>query len=269
MDAACMLKTLLLASAMTVPIWTQTQPGPAKFEVASVRISKGPLSRPLAPPGNGEMPPPPPPPFSIRTAPQTLTVLSATLMECLTWSHQIRRWQISGPDWIEGQRYDIIAKTGAPVEEAQMRQMLQTLLAERLRMVVHNEPKEAPVMALVVAKSGIKFQGSAPDTPPNVDVRFNPANGGVKWSFRNMPLDRLEGILSGPHWDPVINMTGLTGNFDFIYERPRLDDESGGPSRFPDVRAALEKQLGLTLERRHAPLEFLIVDRAEKTPVEN
>jgi uncharacterized protein (TIGR03435 family) len=253
MDGACIVKTLLLAVAMSLAR-AQDTAGLPKFEVASVRISKAPPPRPL---------------FSMQTAPQSLTVLSASLMECLTWSHQIRRWQIAGPDWIEEQRYYIVAKVGAPVDEAEMRRMLRSLLTERFRIVVRTESKETDVVALVVTKSGPKFQPSAADTPPSVDVRFNPANGGVRWPFRNMPLDRLEGILSGPHWDPVINRTGLAGNFDFAYERPRLEDESGGPSSFPEIRSALEKQLGLTLERRRAPVKFLIVERAEKTPVEN
>jgi uncharacterized protein (TIGR03435 family) len=157
MGAAWILKTLLVAVAMS-PAWAQDSAGPPKFEVASVRISKALPPQPAVGVRNDEMPPPPPPPFSIRTAPQSLTVLSASLMECLTWSHQIRRWQISGPDWIEGQRYDIVAKTGAPADEAQMRRMLQTLLAERFRMVMRTESKDAAIMALVVATSGAKFE---------------------------------------------------------------------------------------------------------------
>jgi uncharacterized protein (TIGR03435 family) len=63
-------------------------------------------------------------------------------------------------------------------------------------------------------------------------------------------------------------MTGFTGGFDFVYERPPRDPANGS-SWFDDIQASVQAQLGLKLERRKAPMEFLVIDRAEKKPVEN
>lgn len=190
-------------------------------------------------------------------------------MECLTWAYGIRRWQISAPEWFTADRYNIVAKAAEPVSQDQLKVMLQRLLAERFRMVVRREKKEAPVIALVADKLAPKLQASAPDTEARQDVSHVAATGAVRFSFRNTPLDRLEGILSGPDWDPVINMTGLAGGFDFTYERPHLDDGGDAGSSFGAIHAALQRQLGLKLERRKLPLDFLVIDRANKIPSEN
>lgn len=258
---------LSVASPIMAQGSEQASPARPGFEVASVRVFQGHLPRPAAP-ATGDMPPPPPPPFSIRSAPQTLTILHATLMECVTWAYGVRSWQISAPDWFRMDRYDIVGRTASPVEAQEMKLMLQRLLEERFRMMLRREKKEAAVMALVADRSGPKFKPASPDTSTSVDAGFVAATGGVRFLFRNTPLDRLEGILSGPDWDPVINLTGMAGGFDLTFERPHLDDGAGG-SNFGAIQTALQKQLGLKLERRRLPLDYLVIERATRIPTEN
>lgn len=253
----------LLLAAVAVAALAGAVPGRGQtFEVASVRAVKEIVPRYS---GSGTTPPPPPPPASFRNSPSSLTILHATLMDCLTWAHGIRRWQITGPDWITVERYDISAKAAAPVPVDQLKVMLQGLLTDSFRMTLHRETRHAPVMALVIGKSGPRFRAAAPDTKFSQDVGFGP--DGIRWSYKNANLDLLEGPLSGP-WEPVLNMTGLIGDFDFVYQRPNRDPLNGD-SWFGDIQASLQNQLGLKLERRKAPMEFLVIDRAEKKPVEN
>ena len=251
----------------------QTATLPA-FDVASVKISKGPLpnTSALRP---GYIPPPPSASFSIRTTPQTLTILGATLMECFAWGYGVRPWQISAPDWFTSDRYDIVGRAAGPVAGGQLKLMLQHLLAERFRMAVRLEKRYGPVIVLIVDKSGPKFRPSPQDTEATQDSNYVAANGGVRFSFRNIPLDRLAGILSEYGLGTVVDMTGLEGGFDITWERPHLDDDGAGSSsgagwsNFGVIQAALQKQLGLKLERRKAPIDYLVIDRASRIPTEN
>jgi uncharacterized protein (TIGR03435 family) len=144
--------------------------------------------------------------------------------------------------------------------------MLQALLVERFRMEVRREMRDAPVMALVVAKGGPKLTASTSDGNPAIS--FSLPGSAMHWDCQRASLKVLEGFLSTPDWDPVVEMTGLTGGFDFKFTRPQRDPENPG-SWLGDVQASLQDQLGLKLERRRAPLEYLLIDKAEKTPIEN
>src|SRR5262249_54024725 len=83
------------------------------FEVATVKLNQQPLSPPLS--GGPDGPPPPPPPPLVVPSPTGVTLTGVTLQYCLQWAYNLKSWQVVGPDWISGQRYDIVAKTAAPV----------------------------------------------------------------------------------------------------------------------------------------------------------
>lgn len=230
------------------------------FEVASIRKNtKGPTPDPSA------MAPPPPPP-SIRSSAGSVTILYASLMDCLTWAYGVRRWQISGPDWISVERFDISAKAPGPAPVSQLKLMLRALLAERFRMSARWEKRDKPVMALVLDKSGPKFKAAAPGV--KFDEKFSFGPGGIRSTYRNAEIGVLENLLTIGESEPVIDMTGLTGGFDFTYQRPPRDPENG-EAWLAHIQTSLQSQLGLRLERRKAPVDFLVIERAEKMPTEN
>lgn len=96
----------------------QTAPPPA-FEVASV----GPVRQEDQ--GNGYR--------NVETSPDTLRMRTVSLTAMIEWAYGIQTPQISGPNWLDSQSYDVFAKAGRPVTDAEMHRMLQTLLAERFR----------------------------------------------------------------------------------------------------------------------------------------
>src|ERR1700688_2231135 len=55
---------------------------------------------------------------------------------------------ILGPSWINTEIYNIDAKADAPTTQAQLKLMLQGLLADRFKLKLHKETKEMPVYAL-------------------------------------------------------------------------------------------------------------------------
>ena len=88
---------------------------------------------------------------------------NVTLKQCIASAYDVRGDQISGPDWLATERFDIVAKAGAPVEDQQIELMLQSLLADRFHLALHRETREMKAYALVVAKGGSKLTPAPPD----------------------------------------------------------------------------------------------------------
>jgi uncharacterized protein (TIGR03435 family) len=82
------------------------------------------------------------------------------LRELIATAYKVKGYQITGPDWLTSQRFDIVAKLPDGASKDDVPQMLQALLEERFKMTVHRETKENPVLALVVGKGGPKLESS-------------------------------------------------------------------------------------------------------------
>ena len=148
----------------------------------------------------------------------------------------------------------------------EFRQMLQTLLAERVNLKVHREMKEMPVYALVVGKNGPKLKESALDaSSADNRVGVNGRNQSMTASAATMEklADTIRNIFFTDR--PVLDKTGLTGTYAFkieatpefrINNSPELSDIS--------VFTAVQEQLGLKLEPQKAMMEILVVDHIEK-----
>lgn len=194
----------------------------------------------------------------------TLTFDNASLSDCLKFAYGIvSDAQLAGPDWIESKdvRFDIVAKAPPNTPRAQIDLMLQNLLAERLKVSVHRETREIPHLALVVGKNGPRLIEAKTSGP-------NPARRGhIDASHMSMPM--LASLLSRFERQPIIDDTGVKGEFevklDWAPDDAVRPDDRSGPSLFTAVR----EQLGLRLESRKGPLDVLVVDRAEKIPVDN
>jgi uncharacterized protein (TIGR03435 family) len=158
--------------------------------------------------------------------------------------------------------YDIAAKAPGddPPSRADLRRMLQTLLADRFNFRFHRESKEIPVYVLVVAKGGPKFKESAPDSKRRFLGGVNGRNQVITATrYTVADLARSLGFVGADR--PVIDRTGLTGEYDFRIEAtPRRDVELGDIS----VHTAVQEQLGLKLESQRAPIQVLVVDRFDK-----
>jgi uncharacterized protein (TIGR03435 family) len=195
-----------------------------------------------------------------------VTIEHATLHYCLVWAYSVRNSQVEGPQWIHDAYYDIYAKTGAPVQIPQVKKMLQTLLTVRFRLVLRRDTRERPVLGIAIAKGGSKLVAAEPGAAESRKVT-SLGGGVVRVEAKNTGLDFLEQFLSLPVGDPVVNLTGLSGGFDFTFERPPF---RGMPDDIEaEVNAALQKQLGLRLEARKAPSETIVVESGNPEPIAN
>jgi uncharacterized protein (TIGR03435 family) len=94
-----------------------------------------------------------------------------TLADLITIAYKVKSFQVSGPDWIKTERFDILAKLPEGATKDQVPQMLQALLADRFKLTIHRDTKEHALYALVVAKGGPKLKESPPDEPaPDADA---------------------------------------------------------------------------------------------------
>ena len=82
------------------------------------------------------------------------------LKDYIALAYRTRLNQISGPEWLGSQRFDIAAKLPDGASQDDVLEMLQSLLADRFQMKMHREMREFPVYALEVAKTGLKIAES-------------------------------------------------------------------------------------------------------------
>jgi uncharacterized protein (TIGR03435 family) len=223
------------------------------FDVASVRVSQGKRE-------------------SIQASPGSLNMRNVTLKSAIRWAYHVMDYQVKGPDWINFDRYDIVAKAAEPATEDQLRLMLQPLLAERFKLTLHKETKELPAYSLVVAKGGIKFHESQ-ITDGDGEPVANPDKGSMTMELKSVSAELFVERLSKVVQAPVVNNTGLSGRYDVkINVGKYIPDGSGKDGPFDPVAmiiTSLQEELGLKLESKKVRLDLLIVDRVEKVPVEN
>ena len=89
---------------------------------------------------------------------------NVSLKMLLMKAYGVQDYQISGPDWLNSERFNIVAKLPDGATKEQFMAMLQNLLSERFKLAVHREKKDLPGYALLVAKNGPKFKASVPDS---------------------------------------------------------------------------------------------------------
>lgn len=208
----------------------------------------------------------------------------------------------NAPEWLDSDRLDVVAKAPIRATPQQMHDMMQSLLAERFKLEAHVGSKEFPIYALVLARP----DGSPGPrmTQSQVDCRSKPGESSPcglsgtagRLASRGITMAQLVAILpghlvAGSHiaFDrPLIDRTGLSGAFDFTLEwtpdpvaRDVLAPSQAVPrllqyrafafpleSTAPNFLAALQEQLGLSLDNQLAPEPVLVIEKIEP-PTEN
>jgi len=207
------------------------------------------------------------------------TTTNTTLNDIITFAYDIHLRQVmGGPSWLESDRFDITAKPeqqGIP-NIAQLRTMVQKLLAERFGLAFHREKREMPAYVLTVGKG-------TPKLTKNENGGLLPGFGGRgpgSIGVQNSTMAEFAGFLQARVLDrPVVDQTGITGKFDFTLAwRPdvaQLGPPGAAPTQLPpdvearpDLFTAIQEQIGLKLESSRAPVEAYVIDKVQK-PSEN
>jgi uncharacterized protein (TIGR03435 family) len=130
--------------------------GPVAFEVASIKPSEDIMAVVSA----GKRPH-----IGLKVDIQQVDIGYYTLAQLIVYAYNVKPYQVIGPDWIKSAHWDIAATLPEGANKDQVPEMMQALLAERFKLVIHHDSKEMPVLALEVGKNGIKMVPSPPDPP--------------------------------------------------------------------------------------------------------
>ena len=193
-----------------------------------------------------------------------LTFANASLSDCLKFAYGlVSDAQISSPDWVKSRevRFDIVAQPPAGTPDDQIPCMLQTLMADRLKLAVHREPKDLSFLALAKGKNGPKFHVSTAPASTPTGIQY-----GGRMASSRISMPKLALLLSRFERQTILDRTGLGGFYDLKLEwAPDGATDNPGPSLY----TAVQEQLGLKLEARKGPVEIILVDNAEKVPADN
>lgn len=243
MRAAFLVAAAVILRAQSAP--------PPTFDVASVRLTQ----HGRTPDGYSHS--------SLNDSHGRLDATNVSLEGLIEWAYHVKQYQIDGPEWLnsDSASYDIAAKTEPATPVSQLRQMLQTLLAERFKLQLHRETRKLTGYELLVAKNGPK--ALTPSAAGGSSI--NSQNGKV--TVQHTGMASFAEQLARWVRTPVFDKTGLAGAFDFNLDYAP-DENRDGETR-PSVYAALEQQLGLKLQGAKVPVEVLVIDRVERIPTEN
>jgi uncharacterized protein (TIGR03435 family) len=296
LSAACVAIGGLAGQSVDTPDWQAAAGGRMAFEVASVKLDKGPFRPPNFPLDTGDAFTP-----GNRFSADFPLLTYIHFAYKINFSQQQREFILAHwPKWVNSEQYAIEAKAAGPANKDQMRLMMQSLLSDRFRLAVHFETQETAVMALKLVKPGkagpkllahsegpacedlaAPAQSRAGDSslpfPERCYVQQLSMNGQkLRAGSRNTTMDELAGALSGlGRLDrPVVDQTGLSSRIDYEMEWSQEPNAAGPPDatpppdQGPTFLEALGEQLGLKLESTKAPLRVLVIDHIER-PSEN
>ena len=243
---------------------------PLVFDVVSIRLNKSGGAQKFGPTPDG---------YRVTNLFFQMPIVTAYVPQTGGTAHYAPEQIVGLPEWVLNERYDIDAKVSAedladwhePAKQSAMLQtMLQEMLEDRLKLVVHRGTKEVPTYSLVVGKSGPKFKETNPDEPhPGGTV--HPGGGVTVVEMRDgqmtghcfgCSMSMLAWFLSGERTGrPVQDKTGLTGKYDFwLPTTASLDSPASDPA--PSVFSVIE-ELGLKLVPAKGEVETLVIDHIE------
>jgi uncharacterized protein (TIGR03435 family) len=196
-----------------------------------------------------------------------------TLKYLLEWAYGIQPAQHSaGPSWIETDRYEMAAKGAENATDDQLKLMTQTLLADRFKLKLHHERKKLPAWVISVGKTAPKLFPAKEGEPHAIRATPQTGSDPQSASFHivatRFTLTQLTDVFSRPLGLIVLDQTGLKGDFDFTLDLTP-DETRPSPIDATILLTAMREQLGLTVKAMDAPVDFLVIESADKVAAGN
>ena len=241
-----------------------------------------------------------------QTDPEMFRCQNMSPMNFISRAFGMSSYLVTGPDWLRADKFDVTAKVPAGTTKEQFAIMLQNMLIDRFKLATHHESKEIARYDLVVAKNGLKLKESVDAPAPKDDPtpyrmtlgtdgypKLAPGRPGMaimndraRLFYPKWTMEQLAGQLSGQLGKPVTDATGLKGKYDIalywfagsVRAAPMPSGGGGGANTLPaapegdggpTLERAIQDQLGLRLEPKKGPVDFLVVDHMEKLPTDN
>jgi len=192
-----------------------------------------------------------------------IVMTNLSLHRIIERAYGVKPFQVTGPGWLDDVRFDIAAKYPPDMKSEDRFIPLRTLLEDRFKLVVHRESKDIPGYALMVGKGGIKVKPAEPG-PSSTHH-----NGGRVDTLvtQKASMVQLADIVGRSLGEVVVDKTGLHDVYDFELKWTN-DDKAPEGETVPSIFAAVQETLGLKLQPQKVPVEIIVVDRIERTPIE-
>lgn len=260
-----MKRAVAMSAFLSILVLAQGPVAPARFAAADVHLSPAAANQFFDPgflPGGR---------YQLR---------NATLVNLITEAWGIDAERVSGgPTWLDTDHFDVVAKAPPKSTSPERAEMLRTLLAERFKLVVHDDKKELNVYALTVGKRGLQLQESG--GPGSADCKYGDFKEGppplIDVACPSMSMAQfarqLRRMASGYLQNPVVDFTGLKETYAFAVKwspaNTKETNDDGSRSGKISIFAAVDQQLGLNLELGKRAVPVVVVDSVERTPTPN
>jgi uncharacterized protein (TIGR03435 family) len=241
------------------------------------------------------------PPTLVMHPSGRFSALNVTVKQLILNAFGVRAFQIAGgPDWMDGEYFDILAQAPDDFEMGQTKLMMRRLLEQRFGLVLQRATSVQPVYSLewlnkkrtpgpwLRRPSGCDRPPADPpevadrsqrDQPPNPECpgllgwgSNRPMTAGeAQWFFsRRHPMSSVLPALEPAVGGPVIDNTGLTGiwDLDIKWEQESLGAPNSAETRYGSIFTAVREQLGLKFEPTKARIEMLVIEGLAR-PSEN
>jgi uncharacterized protein (TIGR03435 family) len=222
------------------------------------------------------------------TSSPTRTSMHSTVHGLLWEAFGLQSDAFVGMDKVPVDIYDFAAVVTKGATKAEFRSMLRNLLVERFHLRYHRETRELPLYELRVAPGGHKLKPTA-NEPAETDFEPLPTpdgyltfprgvntpfwGNGSKFSLQRVhtTMDEFAAALER-EWvhNPVVNLTGLTGQYDFYLRfDTRRDTPANDEPLGPTFEQSLRNQLGLVLRQGKGPHEVIVIDSFDRQATPN
>jgi uncharacterized protein (TIGR03435 family) len=213
-----------------------------------------------------------------ESLPDRINATNVTLRSLILRAYNKQEFEvIGGPDWVSTDRFDVVARGSATGDRGAR---LQAMLADRFKLATHTEMRDRPVYFLVPARPDKRLGPSM--TPATIDcsgdgdpgarrreagmnicgLRTSTGRNGGTVTGGGLTLERIADTLANYAAErPIIDRTGIEGIFDFELKWVNQPTNNADDVSF---FTAVQEQLGLKLEAGTAPVEVLVIDRAER-----
>jgi uncharacterized protein (TIGR03435 family) len=242
----------LLITAASVALYAQEDAAAVTFDVVSIKPT-------VSNRGGG------PGPFVSTTAGRLFA--RGPLSFFLQYAFGLQAFQFVGaPGWVSSDRFDLEAKEPPGSNHpTQFPSMLRSVLERRFKLATHQETRQLPIYALVVARGGHKLVASRPGDAPET------RGGAGQLMATRMTMRALASLLSRMTARLVQDRTGVSGEFRFTlrwtpddFQRPDPLGRSPVNPEAPSLFTALQEQLGLKLESTRAPVDVVVIDDVQR-----
>ncbi len=255
-ESTCIIFAALLAGTA----FGQAANSPPAFEIADVHVSPKALHPSMQ---------------SGMLRPGVYQLKMATMVDLIAAAYSVEAEKVlGGPSWLETDRFDVMAMASPTASVQNIKLMLQSLLAERFKLVVHMDQRPMPALVLSVGRGKPKLKQSSGSSAPGCQRQPQAAEAGAipaDCHGLTMPqfAQQLRGMAGDYLMSSVVDNTKLEGHWDFTLKwTPRTALAAAGSDGIT-IFDAIENQLGLKLEPKQAPTPVLVVDSVNPKPTGN